>query len=475
MIAPTIHLGAGPDLAPQALELSQATKHVLVVGATGSGKTVTLQALTEGFATAGIPVLLADVKGDLSGLAAQAAPGPQLDARRHLADALPRLASALDVRFYDCFGEGGTRFSVPLRTLGVQGLARLLSLSTAQVSTISIAFELCRAAGSDCADLDSLRAMLRWMAAHREALAVDYGLVHPGTIGVIDRRLAALASEGGGQLVGPDPRLQDLAMARDTQGRGVVSLAQAQRLFQTPQLYAALWYSVLTSLFNDLPELGPVAQPELVVVIDEAHVLFAGAPPAMIAEIEKVVRLIRSRGVALVFASQNPGDIPDRILAQLGNRIVHAMRGFAASDRRMLRALADTMPKQDDAEDVHKTFPGLATGSAVVSVLDHDGVPGNAVKTVMRPPCSRIGTLGKAGLARHLDRQHVLVASGRTGERIRAAARPSTPVGRHETRCPPKSSASAAGAVAGSDPAPDGFALGFRIGALLRRIAVFRF
>ncbi|SIO17167.1 hypothetical protein SAMN05444722_0694 [Rhodovulum sp. ES.010] len=389
--------GRGPEYgAPQWLRLDQANRHGLVAGATGTGKTVTLQIMAEGFSAAGVPVFLADVKGDLSGLAA---PG---HAAFRLHDAFMARAGKIGfadytydsfpVTFWDLFGEQGHPVRTTLAEMGPLLLARLLELNEVQEGVVNIAFRVADEEGLPLLDLADLRALLAWVGRNRRALALRYGTVAPASIGAIQRRLLVLENQGGARLFGePALDLADLMRAGPDR-RGQVNILAADRLMAAPRLYATFLLWLLSELFENLPEVGDPAKPRLVFFFDEAHLLFDDAPKVLIDKVEQVARLIRSKGVGVYFITQNPDDVPEDVRGQLGNRVQHALRAFTARDRRALGRAAETY--RDNPEfDIATAIREVGTGEAVTSFLQEDGVPGMAQRTLIRPPASQLGPL----------------------------------------------------------------------------------
>lgn len=395
-----IHFGAGPEMAPQNLLLSQAVKHGVVVGATGSGKTVSLQVLAEGFASMGVPVLMTDVKGDQSGLARLANDSPELEMRRHRTGSLRRFRADPPVTFWENTGATGRGFSIPARDLGAAGFTRLIDVSPAQASLLTIVFDLVDRAALPLDDLASLRQVLSWMGRNHERLSQDYGLVGTTSLGTLTRKFSTLQNQGADELIGPGSSLLEHLL----KGKQGIDIVDSRDLVRTPQLYAALCYWLLIGLFDSLPELGAVDQPRLVLIIDEAHLLFRGAPQEVVDEIERAIRLIRSRGVGVFLCSQNPADIPRNILGQLSNRIVHALRSFTPAERQALRAVSDGLAVSE-GDDLKPDITQLDAGCALISFLSESGAPNNAVHTMVRPPCSVIGALDETELRLHLDAQ----------------------------------------------------------------------
>jgi DNA helicase HerA-like ATPase len=374
---------------PQVLRLDRANRHGLVAGATGTGKTVTLQVLAQGFSDSGVPVFAADVKGDLSGIAMPGAPGEKFLARArtmHL-DLQPAASPAI---FWDVFGAAGHPIRTTISEMGPLLLARILGLNDVQEGVLTIVFHVADKDGLLLLDLKDLQAALRHVGENASAIGTQYGNVAPATIGAIQRALLGLERQGANQFFGePALRLEDL-MRCDAAGRGYVSVLAADKLVQSPALYATFLLWLLSELFEQLPEIGDVAKPKLVFFFDEAHLLFRDAPRALLAQIEQVVRLIRSKGVGIFFVTQNPADVPEVVLAQLGNRVQHALRAYTPAEQKGLRAAAASF-RPNPAFGTAEAIQALGVGEALVSVLDEKGVPTMVQKTLVRPPASRLG------------------------------------------------------------------------------------
>ncbi|KUF11704.1 helicase HerA-like domain-containing protein [Pseudoponticoccus marisrubri] len=389
--------GGGPGHGEkQWLDLGYANRHGLIAGATGTGKTVTLQILAEGFSQAGVPVFMADVKGDLAGLAVAGRPDHKLH------DAfMARCATigfdtfaydAFPVTFWDLFGQQGHPVRATVAEMGPHLLSRLLDLSEAQEGVLNIAFRLSDEEGLPLLDLADLRAMLVWIGENRANLALRYGTISTASIGAIQRRLLVLENQGGTGFFGePALRLSDL-MRRAPDGRGQVNILAADRLMTAPRLYATFLLWLLSELFEELPEVGDPDKPKLVFFFDEAHLLFDDAPKALVDKVEQVARLIRSKGVGVYFITQAPDDIPEDILGQLGNRIQHALRAFTARDRNALRMAAETYRANPDF-DTEAAIREVGVGEAVTSMLQAKGVPGIVQRTLIRPPSSQLGPI----------------------------------------------------------------------------------
>lgn len=397
----------------QGLSLRYANRHGLVAGATGTGKTVTLQILAEGFADAGVPVFLADVKGDLSGLARAGSAdhklhGPFKDRARRIGfdDYAYR---AYPVTFWDLFGKQGHPVRTTVAEMGPLLLSRLLELSEAQEGVLNIAFRLSDEEGLPLLDLKDLQSLLVWIGENREGLSLRYGNISTASIGAIQRRLLVIENQGGTQLFGePALDLADL-MRLDADGRGMVNILASDQLMSSPRLYATFLLWLLSELFEELPEIGDPDKPRLVFFFDEAHLLFDDAPKALVDKVEQVARLIRSKGVGVFFITQNPADVPEDILGQLGNRVQHALRAFTAKDQKNLRLAAETY-RDNPAFSTEDAIREVGVGEAVTSMLEKKGVPGIVERTLIRPPSSQLGPISVD------QRKTVMAASGMAGK-----------------------------------------------------------
>ncbi|MBN9674793.1 helicase HerA-like domain-containing protein [Salipiger bermudensis] len=380
----------------QHLVLKYANRHGLIAGATGTGKTVTLQILAEGFSAAGVPVFLADVKGDLSGLCKAGSAGGKLHeafAKRNATIGFDDFAySAFPAVFWDLFGAQGHPVRTTVAEMGPLLLARLLELTDAQEGVLNIAFRLSDEQGLPLLDLKDLQALLVWVGENAKELSLRYGNVSTASIGAIQRRLLVLENQGGDRLFGePALALADL-MRCAPDGRGHVNILAADALMGAPRLYATFLLWLLSELFEELPEVGNPDKPKLVFFFDEAHLLFDDAPKALVDKVEQVARLIRSKGVGVYFITQNPDDIPEDILGQLGNRVQHALRAFTARDKKALRQAAETY-RPNPAFDTEVAIREVGTGEAVTSMLQEKGVPGIVQRTLIRPPSSQLGPI----------------------------------------------------------------------------------
>jgi uncharacterized protein len=389
MSAPGILVGQGD--VPVHLLFRMANRHGMIAGATGTGKTVTLQTLAEGFSNAGVPVFLADVKGDLAGMSRPGGGNEKLEARAK------EMGLTLDYKgfpvvFWDLFGQQGHPIRATVSEMGPLLISRLLGLNETQEGVLSIAFKLADDNGFLLLDLKDLRAMLTFLADNAADVRTEYGNVSSATVGAIQRGLLALEEQGGEQFFGePALDLSDF-MRTSLDGRGVVSVLAADKLMQTPKLYSTFLLWLLSELFEQLPEAGDLDKPKLVFFFDEAHLLFDEAPAGLVEKVEQVVRLVRSKGVGVYFVSQNPLDVPDSVLGQLGNRVQHALRAFTPRDQKAVQTAADTMrpnPKFRTDEQITQ----LGVGVALVSVLDEKGTPTVTEVTKIKPPCSRLGAV----------------------------------------------------------------------------------
>ena len=388
-----IGLGGGQ---PQNLVLRRANRHGLVAGATGTGKTVTLQGIAESFSARGVPVFLADVKGDLSGIAMAGSPtaknADKLVARAQEIGLADYSFSDNPAMFWDLYGQQGHPIRTTISEMGPLLLARLMDLNEVQEGVLTIAFRFADEEGLLLLNLDDLQSMLAYCAENADALTTKYGNVSKATVGTIQRQLLQLDSQGGGSFFGePALDIHDF-IKTDEKGRGYVNILAADKLMQSPKLYATFLLWLLSELFQTLPEIGDPDQPVLVFFFDEAHLLFNDAPKALVDKIEQVVRLIRSKGVGVYFITQNPIDIPEEIAGQLGNRVQHALRAFTPRDQKAVKSAAETFRANPDI-DVATAITELKVGEALVSLLQEDGSPSPVQRTLIAPPRSRVGPL----------------------------------------------------------------------------------
>lgn len=369
-----------------------ANRHGLIAGATGTGKTVTLQRLVEQMSRIGVPVLLADGKGDLSGLAAAGVEKEAFRERRELLGLPPALPAAVPVEFWDVFGAQGHPLRATITELGPLLLARLLNLNDTQAGVLTIAFRLADEQGLLLLDLKDLQELLRHLADNARSYQIRYGNISAASIGAIQRGLLALEQQGADGFFG-EPSLNVLDLLQtDAQGHGVVNLLAADQLVLAPKLYATVMLWLLSQLYEQLPELGDVEKPVLLVVVDEAHLLFAGAPAVLLETVEQVVRLIRSKGVGLYFCTQNPMDLPAKVLGQLGNRVQHALRAFTPQEQKAVKAAATTF-RPNPPLHVEAAIGELEVGEALVSFLDGQGAPTPVERALVVPPESRVGPI----------------------------------------------------------------------------------
>ncbi|WP_137899760.1 helicase HerA-like domain-containing protein [Sphingomonas sp. 2SG] len=386
-----IGLGGGK---PQLLDLKRANRHGLIAGATGTGKTVTLQGIIEGFSKVGVPSFVADVKGDLSGLAMAGSP----QAKTHAAFAA-RAAEIGEtdwayadtpVQFWDLYGEQGHPIRTTVSEMGPLLLSRLMDLNDVQEGVMTIAFHVADKEGLLLLDLDDLQAMLAHCASRADELTTTYGNVSKQSIGAIQRALLQLRTQGGDHFFGEPALEMDDFLRTDDKGRGIVNILAADKLMAAPKLYSTFLLWLMSELFEHLPEVGDPDKPKLVFFFDEAHLLFDDAPKALLDKIEQVVRLIRSKGVGIYFITQNPIDIPDTVAGQLGNRVQHALRAFTPRDQAAVRSAAETF-RANPGVDVATAITELKVGEALVSLLQADGSPAPVERTLIKPPASRVG------------------------------------------------------------------------------------
>ena len=389
--------GGGADYATQQfLNIGYANRHGLIAGATGTGKTVTLQILAEGFSAQGVPVFLSDVKGDLSDLAVAGSEGHKLHgpftSRAETIGFSDFSYGSFPVTFWDMFGEQGHPVRTTISEMGPLLLGQLLGLSEAQEGILNIVFRVADEDGLPLLDLKDLQSLLVWVGENAATLALRYGNVSAASVGAIQRRLLVLENQGAADLFGePALELSDL-MRTDKDGRGFINILAADKLMSSPKLYATFLLWLLSELFEELPEVGDPDKPKLVFFFDEAHLLFDDAPKALVDKVEQVARLIRSKGVGVYFITQNPADVPEDILGQLGNRIQHALRAFTAKDRKELRMAAQTY-RDNPRFETEEAIREVGVGEAVTSMLQKKGVPGIVERTLIRPPSSQLGPI----------------------------------------------------------------------------------
>ncbi len=395
--AETIFLGASrkPDDSYQKAEellLKYGNRHGLVTGATGTGKTVTLQVLAEGFSDAGVPVFCADIKGDLSGIALKGEPKDFLVKRAEDVHLSPYENTDFPVIFWDLFGEQGHPIRATVSEMGPLLLSRLMNLSDAQEGIMNIAFKIADDEGLLLLDMKDLQALLGNIAERASEISAQYGNVTKASVGAIQRGLLVLQQQGGDHFFGePALRVQEL-MRTDRSGRGAINVLAADKLMMNPRLYATFLLWLLSELFEELPEVGDPDKPKLVFFFDEAHLLFDEAPKVLVDRVEQVVRLIRSKGVGVYFVTQNPLDVPETVLAQLGNRVQHALRAYTPREQKAVKTAAETFRPNPDF-DCAQAITQLGVGEALVSVLEAKAVPSMVQRTLIRPPSGRLGAI----------------------------------------------------------------------------------
>ncbi|MBB1180358.1 ATP-binding protein [Pseudomonas sp. FW305-3-2-15-E-TSA4] len=398
-----LFLGQSDEGQDQALLFHRANRHGVVAGATGTGKTVTLQILAQGFSDAGVPVFCADVKGDLSGISQIGTPNEKLLARA--ADmGLALTPSAAPTVFWDLYGQKGHPIRTTISEIGPVLMARMLDLNEVQEGVLTVVFHVADQEGLLLLDIDDLRSLLAYVGENAERIGREVGHVAPASIAAVQRAILQLEQQGGAAFFGePALKLEDVIRV-GLDGRGQVNVLDSTRLMNSPRLYAAFLLWLLSELFEQLPEVGDPEKPRLVFFFDEAHLLFNDAPRALLEKVEQVVRLIRSKGVGVYFVTQNPADIPDSVLAQLGNRIQHALRAYTPSEQKGLKAAAQSF-RPNPAFDTAEAIQALGVGEALVSVLDDKGAPTVVARTRIRPPASRLGPATEA------ERAAVIAAS----------------------------------------------------------------
>lgn len=370
-------------------------RHGLIAGATGTGKTVTLQTIAEQLSAIGVPVFMADVKGDLAGLSQAGGGNPKIEARAEMLKLHPMPYQSFPVEFWDVFGQSGVQVRTTISEMGPVLFSRMLGLNDTQEGILNIAFKLADDQGLLLFDLKDLKAVLSWMSENADKIRGEYGNVTSASVGAIQRELLVLEEQGGEIFFGePALDIQDL-MAVERDGRGVINVLASDKLLQNPKLYATFLLWLLSELFEQLPEAGDLEQPKLVFFFDEAHLLFTDASPALVQKVEQVVRLIRSKGVGIFFVTQHPLDIPDSVLSQLSNRFQHALRAFTPRDQKAVKTAAETFRKNPNI-DTETAITELGIGEALVSVLGEDGTPTIVDRVFIKPPLSHLGAIDPA-------------------------------------------------------------------------------
>jgi uncharacterized protein len=368
-----------------------ANRHGLITGATGTGKTVTLQTLAEHFSSIGVPCFMSDVKGDLSGISQPGGSNPKVAERVAKLKLENFEYLGHPVTFWDPFGETGHPVRTTVSDMGPLLLSRMLDLNDTQAGVLNLIFKVADDNGMLLLDLKDLRAMLQFIGDNSRQFTTEYGNVSAASIGAIQRGLLALESQGGDRIFG-EPMLNIADLMQTDGGKGIVNVLSADRLMQSPKMYATLLLWLLSELFENLPEVGDVDKPKLVFFFDEAHLLFTDAPDALVEKIEQVVRLIRSKGVGVFFVTQNPADVPDKVLSQLGNRVQHALRAFSPRDQKAVKAAAETM-RDNVGLDEETAITELGVGEALVSFLDEKGRPSIVDRAFILPPSGQIGPI----------------------------------------------------------------------------------
>jgi DNA double-strand break repair helicase HerA and related ATPase len=421
-----------------------ANRHGLITGATGTGKTVTLQVIAERMSGIGVPVFMADVKGDLAGMSQPGAMSPKLADRLQQIGAEAPVFKAMPVVFWDVFGAQGHPLRATVTDLGPLLLARILNLNETQQGVLALVFKLADDSGLLLLDLKDLRALLQYAADNAQSLQTSYGNISAASIGAIQRGLLALEQQGGAAFLG-EPMLDIDDLLQTDGGRGIVNVLAADRLMQSPQLYATTLLWLLSELYERLPEVGDRDKPKLVFFFDEAHLLFTDAPKVLLDKIEQVVRLVRSKGIGVFFVTQNPLDVPDTVLGQLGNRVQHALRAFTPRDQKAVKAAATTM-RANPKLDTERAITELGVGEALISFLDDKGRPGMVERAYVLPPASRIGPISSD------ERAAVMANSPVKGTYDKAVDRESA-----YEKLASRAAVSAGGAAA---PAPNGSSAG---------------
>lgn len=369
-----------------------ANRHGLIAGATGTGKTVTLQAMAEAFSKIGVPVFMADVKGDLAGISQAGGSNAKIQERLKQLKIENFEFTSFPVTFWDVFGQSGHPVRATISEMGPLLLSRLLNLNEIQTGVLNIVFRIADENGLLVLDVKDLRAMLQYVADNASSLTTQYGNISSASIGAIQRNLLALEQQGADKFFGEPALNLDDFMQTDAQGRGIINILAADKLMQSPKVYATMLLWMLSELFERLPETGDPPKPKLVFFFDEAHLLFNDISPALLEKIEQVVRLVRSKGVGIYFVTQNPRDLPDNILGQLGNRVQHALRAFTPRDQKAVQSAAETF-RQNPKLNTVATLTELGVGEALVSFLDENGQPAIVQRAFICPPKSQVGPI----------------------------------------------------------------------------------
>ena len=374
------------------LEPKMANRHGFIAGASGTGKTITLKVLAESFSQLGVPVFLADIKGDLAGMCKAGVHSESMEKRINKLGIADWRYRVFPTRFWDIYGEYGHPVRTTVSEMGPMLLSRLMDLSDVQSGVLNLVFKIADDKGLLLIDIKDLKAMLRYVGENRAEFSAEYGNMSAQSLGAIQRSLITLEDEGGAEFFGePAIDIRDW-MQRDEQGRGYINVLHSVKLVQNPTLYATFMLFLMSELFEKLPERGDAEKPEMVIFFDEAHLLFSDAPKVLVQKIEQVVKLIRSKGVGIYFISQSPSDIPDSVLAQLSNRVQHALRAYTPSEQKAVKTAAQTF-RTNPAFDTQTAIMELGVGEALVSCLDENGVPGIVQRAFILPPQSRMGTI----------------------------------------------------------------------------------
>ncbi len=382
------------DHAELVLLPAMANRHGLITGATGTGKTVTLQTLAEQFSAIGVPCFMSDVKGDLSGISQPGGGNAKVAERVDKLGLTDHQYQAFPVTFWDAFGEMGHPVRATISDMGPLLLARMLELNETQAGVLNLVFKVADDNGMLLLDLKDLRAMLQFVGENAKTFTTEYGNISAASVGAIQRGLLSLETQGSDKLFG-EPMLNVADLMQTNKGKGVINILAADKLMQAPKMYATLLLWLLSELYENLPEAGDLDKPKLIFFFDEAHLLFNDAPPALVDKIEQVVRLIRSKGVGVYFVTQNPADVPDKVLGQLGNRVQHALRAFSPRDQKAVKAAAETMRDNTNLDEA-ACITELGVGEALVSCLDEKGRPNVVERAFIVPPGGQIGPIDAA-------------------------------------------------------------------------------
>lgn len=410
-VSPTVDsIFVGKGKHPLYLLTKMANRHGLIAGATGTGKTVSLQTLAQGFSQLGVPVFTVDVKGDLAGISQPGSPSNTkvFERLKELGIENPKFAGC-PVYFWDIFGNEGSPIRATLQSMGPLLLGRMLSLNEVQMGVLNLVFKISEVEQLPLIDLKDMQAVLKYIGDNAHKFTTQYGFISTASIGGIQRSLSELQQQGGENLYGEPAVSIDSFLQVNSQGQGYINILAAETLMQSPKMYSMFLFWLLSELYEHLPEIGDPEKPKLVFFFDEAHLLFTDAPKALLDKIELVVRLIRSKGVGVYFVTQNPIDIPNDVLGQLGNRIQHAIRAFTPRDQKAVKAAAETFRSSPDLK-VAEVITQLGVGEALVSLLDEKGIPTPVEKTLICPPLSQVGTITpeqrKAIIQRSLANSH---------------------------------------------------------------------